>query len=232
MIGGKMSNAWIQPVIDYYKIFFGNDADIIIDVGTRDGDDAYLISSQLNSKQVYAIDARESAVKETKERYKEFNVFHTAISDYIGTTDFCSVTSSDKDYSGSSSIFNYKFSRKEYEHEKITVPVITMDKFIEQNNLEFKFLDLVKVDIEGYSWQFLQGFEKHINNVKMFHIETEKQPTHKEHRGSNMIKTFLYEKNFILVGTQYEWDKVIEDQIWVNKYLINNEKERNKWLKY
>lgn len=227
-----MSALWIQPVIDYYKIFFGNDADIVIDVGTRDGDDANIIATQLNSKYIYAIEARPEAAYETKIKYPNFNVYQTAISDYIGTTRFCSVTSEDKDYAGSSSIYNYKFKRDEYKHEVIEVPVITMDKFIEENNLDYRFLDIVKVDIEGYTWEFLQGFSKHINNVKLFHLETEKGSTHRGHKNSEEIKNFMFSKNFILVGTQYEWDKEIEDQIWINKYLINSELERKKWLRY
>lgn len=230
-MGCKLSTSWIRPAIDYYKIFFGDTADIVIDVGTRDGDDAFLISNELNSKYIYAIDAREEAVEETKNKYSNFNIFHTAISDYIGTTKFCSVISDDKDYAGSSSISNYKFAREEYKHKIIEVPVTTMDTFIEQNNLAFKFLDFVKVDIEGYTWEFLKGFQNHMNNVKMFHLETEIRSTHKKHKNSKEIKKYLKSKNFILVGTQYEWDSEIEDQIWINKYLINDEKERNKWLR-
>lgn len=227
-----MSNAWISPVIEYYKIFFGTAADIIIDVGTREGDDAYLIQQQLQTKYIYAIDAREEAAKITKEKYPDFNVFHTAISNYNGTTKFCSVLSEDPDYVGSSSIYNKKFKRKEYNHEIITVPVMTMDNFIETNNLEYKFLDIVKVDIEGYTYQFLEGFSKHMNNVKLFHLETEHKSTHKKHINSYEIANYMRSKNFILAGTQYEWNGDIEDQIWINKYLINDFRERGKWLKF
>lgn len=227
-----MSNEWISPVIEYYKIFFGNAADIIIDVGTREGDDAYLIQQKLETKQIYAIDARKEAVEKTKEKYPNFKTSHTAISNYIGTTKFYSILSDNPDYVGSSSIYNKKFRRKEYKHEIIEVPVTTMDNFIEKNNLEYKFLDIVKVDIEGYTFQLLEGFVKHINNVKLFHLETELSPTHKKHVNSNDIVEYMRSKNFILVGTQYEWDTEIQDQIWVNKYLINNAKERLKWLTY
>lgn len=227
-----MSNAWISPLIEYYKIFFGNAADIIIDVGTREGDDAYLIKQRLITKHIYAIDAREEAAILTKEKYPDFNVFYTAISNYSGTTNFCSVISEDPDYVGSSSIYNKKFKRKEYKHEVIQVPVTTMDNFIEENGLSYKFLDIVKVDIEGYTFQLLEGFTKHLNNVKMFHLETEKKSTHKKHVNSESIADYMRSKNFVLVGTQYEWGSEIEDQIWVNKYLINDEKERLKWRKY
>ncbi len=227
-----MSVDWISPVIEYYKIFFGEDADIIIDVGTRDGDDAYLMKEKLNGIHVYAIDARKEAAEETKTKYPDFNVCETAISNYIGTTKFYSVISDDKDYSGSSSIYNKKFRRKEYKHEVIEVPVTTMDNFVESNNLDYKYLDIVKVDIEGYTYQFLEGFTKHMNNVKLFHLETEKYSTHKNHKNNEEISELLKRNAFVLVAKQYEWGSDIEDQIWINKYLINTEKERDKWLKY
>lgn len=227
-----MSVNWVMPVIDYYKIFFGNDADIVIDVGTRDGEDAHILSTALNSKYVLAIEARKEAAEETKIKYPHFNIFNVAVSDFIGTTEFYSILSEDKDYAGSSSIYNNKFIRDEYPYEVINVDVTTMDSIIEECDLSYKFLDIVKVDIEGYTWEFLQGFSKHMNNVKLFHLETEKNPTHKYHKNNEEIKNFMYSKNFILAGTQYEWDKEIEDQIWINKYLINTESERLKWLRY
>lgn len=229
--GSRLSTSWVKPVIEYYKIFFGDNADIVIDVGTRDGDDAFEISQALNSKHIYAIEARAEAAHEASQKYPGFNVSNIAISNFIGETDFYSIVSEDKDYAGSSSFYNRKFERKEYPYEIIRVNTTTMDSFIESNNLEYKFLDIVKVDIEGYTWEFLEGFSKHLNNVKLFHLETENKPTHRKHRSSEEIKDFMFSKNFILVGTQYEWDKEIEDQIWINKYLINDEKERLKWLR-
>ena len=227
-----MSNPWISPVVEYYKIFFGDAADIVVDVGTRDGNDAEFIQKNLMTKNIYAIDAREEAAQKTKDLHPDFDVFYTAISNYNGTTKFCRVLSDDEDYVGSSSIYNKKFRRKAYEHEVIEVPVQTMDSFIEDNGLDYKFLDIVKVDIEGYTFQFLEGFTKHINNVKLFHLETEKNSTHKNHVNSDEIINYMNSKNFILVATQHEWDHDIQDQIWVNKYLINDIKERSKWLKF
>ena len=49
----------------------------------------------------------------------------------------------------------------------------------------------MKVDIEGYTCEFLQGFNKHMNNVKLFHLETEKISTHKKHKNSEKIKDFI-----------------------------------------
>lgn len=211
-----MSNCWLEPLVSYYKIFFGDTAKVIIDIGTRDGEDAAFLAKMLNSEYIYAIDARKNACDQTKNKYPEFTVIHTAVSDYVGDTLFCQVISTDKDYSGSSSIFNYKFDRPEYIHNTIVVPVTTMSEII-NNIVQHESIDLIKIDIEGYSYQCLVGMKDHLKKVKVFHIETEKQPTHPNHKNNIDIINFMSENGFQLVGTQYEWGWEIEDQIWINK---------------
>lgn len=218
----------MMPVIQYYKIFFGNVANILIDVGTRDGDDAFCISSELSSSIVYGIEARPDAAIEAQNKYPTFRISNIAVSNFLGKTKFCSVLSENKNLAGSSSFYNYKFSNPDYAYKTIEVDTITMDSFIEVNNLKNDIIDFIKVDIEGYTWEFLNGFSKYLNNVKFFHMETEKSPTHENHKNNEKIKIFMESNGFILVGTQFEWDKEIEDQIWVNKTFITNKEELKK----
>lgn len=214
-----LSKLWMAAPVSYYKIFFGNTANIIIDVGTRDGDDAEYLRKALKATEIFAIDARHEAVENTKKKYPDFKVYETAISNYNGNTDFYVVTSKDKDYSGSSSIYNNKFDRPEYPNEKIEVPVITMKQFIEDAGLQDSIIDFVKVDIEGYTAQLLYGMGNYINNVKFFHLETEKYATHDDHKNSADVADYIRKKGFKLVAIQYEWGEDIEDQMWVNEAL-------------
>ena len=50
----------------------------------------------------------------------------------------------------------------------------------------------------------------------MFHLETEKWPTHTTHRNSTEVANVMKSHGFILVAKQYQWGEDIEDQIWVN----------------
>lgn len=211
-----MSSAWLEPLVSYYKIYFGDTAENIFDIGTRDGDDANFLRQNLKSTNVYAIEARPEAAKLTKEKYPEFTVFETAISDFSGETEFYEIVSDDADYVGSSSIYNNKFERPEYPHKIVRLPVITMNNLIESNNLQNTIFDIVKVDIEGFTFQLLCGMHKYIKNVKMFHLETEKWSTHTTHRNSIEVANVMRSHGFILVGKQYQWGEDIEDQIWIN----------------
>ena len=211
-----MSSYWLEPLVSYYKIYFGDTAENIFDIGTRDGDDANFLKQELNTTNVYAIEARPQAAKLTKEKYPDFMVFETAVSDFSGETEFYEIVSEDADYVGSSSIYNNKFERPEYPYNVIKLPVITMNKLIEKNNLSDVIFDIVKVDIEGFTFQLLCGMHNYIKNVKMFHLETEKWPTHTTHRNSTEVANVMKSHGSILVAKQYQWGEDIEDQIWVN----------------
>lgn len=216
-----MENIWLQEVVDIYNKYFGSTADIIIDLGTRDGDDAYFLASKLDGQNVYAVDAREDAIKITKERYPQFNTIKACISDTDGHfVDFYNVISSDKDYSGSSSIYNEKLFRPEYQHNIVKLKTMTMKTFMRIYHIDKRLIDIIKVDIEGFTYQMLIGMGDKIKQTKLFHLETEKWSTHAEHRNSEQVAEYMRSYGFELASVQYEWGPDIEDQIWINPSLI------------
>ena len=97
-----------------------------------------------------------------------------------------------------------------------------MDSLLQEENI-FSDIDIVKVDTEGFSYQVLEGFGDRIKNVKLFHLETETEPTHKEHKNNKEVAAFMEQKGFVLVDLSYEGSmglgKGIEDQVWVNPKL-------------
>ena len=216
-----MENVWMEPVVEKYNKYFGDIANTIIDVGTRDGDDAEFLRERLSAENVYAIDANPLAVIDAKAKYPNFNVFETAISNYDGTTKFIQIVSEDKDHAGSSSIENYSFF-KDAEYNTIEVPVTRMDTFIRDNGLSDTIIDVIKVDIEGYTHEFLEGLGEYIKNVKLFHLETETFYRHHQHKTNNHIINFMINSGFLLCDVQYQWGEGIQDQIWINpNYIVS-----------
>jgi FkbM family methyltransferase len=215
-----MENIWLQPAIETYKQYFGGTAETIIDVGTRDGDDAEFLRQQLGGKYIYAIDANPIAVEATMNRYPEFKVFETAISNYNGTTSFVQIVSDRIDEAGSSSIENYSFFEGAT-YNTIDVNVIRMDKFIEEF-VSQDIIDFIKVDIEGYTYEFLEGLGKEINKVKMLHLETETFDRQEGHKNNNEVLNFMTNAGFLLAGVTYEWGPRIQDQVWINPNYITS----------
>lgn len=218
----------LEPVVTNYRKFFGDSARIIIDVGTRDGHDLAYISNKLakESVRLIAIDANMDACLKTEKNYGFMEIYCVAVSDFNGTDTFMKVTHEREDYQGCSTLYSSRIANQSDLKgfiEEVPVFVVTMDYLFSQLGLTDGIIDVIKVDTEGYTWQFLQGFKDNLKNVKLLHLETEKNPTHNNHRNNLDIQRFMEDNGFYLADLSYEWGWDIEDQIWVNKELaINN----------
>lgn len=218
----------LEPLVTNYRKFFGDTAKIIYDVGTRDGHDAQYLKEQLNGQYIYAIDANPKAVELTKKNYPEFNTLYTAVSDYVGVTSFQQVNHEREDYVGCSSIYAEKLAKNDDFAGSVTeiiVPVNTMKGIIDSVHKPGEIIDVIKVDIEGYTWEFLVGLNSHLSSVKCLHLETEWYPTHDNHKNSDFIADHMRFNGFYLADKSYEWGAPIEDQVWINKELAVNNKE-------
>jgi len=208
----------LAPIYDIYVKYFGDDAELIIDAGTRDGHDAKYLADKLKAKRVVAIDANPIAYEKTKRNYPEFEVIETAISNFEGIAKFTQIVSDREDWDGSSSLARWgNFSGATY--NEITVDVTTMKSLLDNLGINEKPIDVIKVDLEGYTYECLEGMGDYIDQTKLFHLETEKYVRHPNHKQTNAVVRFMEQRGFQLEHTSYEWAN-IEDQIWVNPRLF------------
>lgn len=213
----------LEPVVTNYRKFFGSKATNVLDIGTRDGDDAAYLGYELFCNDITAIDAGEGAVNLTKSRYPWMNVLHTAVSNYNGTVTFHELMSGDKELDGCSSIaLKGDDLVQNSPQREITVPCARIDSLIESGRIPLDVngnLDVVKIDVEGFSWQVLDGFGKYLSKVKVLHVEAERRPFHDEHKLIDDIIGFMKVNGFYLADASYEWGEGIQDQVWINKNL-------------
>lgn len=206
----------LGSLVAIYQNNFGPVAETIWDCGSRDGDDAAYLAEKLFAKRVICIDANPVAIEQIKRRHPYFKVIHTAITDYDGVTKFDMIESKRPDYAGSSSIVRtQEFPDASY--RTITVSANRMDTIISKN--EPIGLDLMKVDLEGFTYEFLESMGNYLPRVKVLHLETEKFDRHEGHKDSAAVSTFMDTAGFKLAEVSYEWGPSIEDQIWINPNL-------------
>jgi FkbM family methyltransferase len=203
----------LGEIVIAYREHFGDTPPVIYDAGTRDGDDASYLAETLQSKTVICFDANPLAVNLTRDKYPGFTVIETALSDYDGEGVFTQIVSEREDYAGSSSLTNVR-KWPDAELNQIPVKVSRMDTLIE--TLDLPIADIIKVDLEGYSYEFLQGLGKYLPMVKVLHLETETFERHEGHKDNDAVAEFMGANGFRLVWTSYEWGPSIEDQTWVN----------------
>jgi FkbM family methyltransferase len=209
----------LGDIVDTYRKHFWHTAETVFDIGTRDGDDAKYLSDRLGAGYVLAVDANPVAVQATLRAHPSFTVVECAVSNFDGEGTFTRIVSDRKDFAGSSSLIKHQDFGEPV--ETFTVRVARMDTLIDELGLSGKLFDVVKVDVEGFTFECVQGFGDYVSRVKMFHLETETFERHPGHHNSVEVKELMTQLGFELVSVSYEWGPQIEDQLWVNTSFIN-----------
>jgi len=126
--------------------------DVYLDIGANEGQMASIASVSVgNSGRIYAFEPRETAFRHLQQlciTYKLTNIlpFQFLLGDYNGEREFFE----NSDHPSSSSL-----CREWARGNSRTYPMLTLDKWAEQNSVQKA--DLIKIDVEGAEMQVLQG---------------------------------------------------------------------------
>lgn len=176
-----------------------------LEIGSRDGFDTKQIADywNLDPKNCYIIEAHPDMYKEICKAYPQFNTYHFAASNEDGTVVFNAVTT-DNNYNsiGTSSVLDCNVYH--LTTNKVEVEAKTIFSFL--NSIYLNAPDLVKIDVEGFTLQVLQGFGDRLNNVKALQIETEKSVMWKDQATHDKIVEFMESHGFILKSKYDAWN--------------------------
>jgi FkbM family methyltransferase len=208
------SGIWLQPIIDGYQKHFDGPISKIVDAGSRDGDDAQWILERLPAKedvQVICVEARKNAAEAIQEKYPNFLVFATAVSDFVGNAKFIEMT--EDEFSGSSSLMMERQNAYATKSVIIDVPVTRLDMIIPSG-----IIDILKIDVEGQSLPVISGMGERMKDVLVAHIETETPERKAWGEPSNNLEVMkvMQDLGFSLANVSYQWGWSIQDQIWIN----------------
>jgi FkbM family methyltransferase len=175
---------------------------IVFDVGANNGSST--IGYALNGETVYAFEPVPEMCEILKKCKKpNYHVIQKAVSDYNGKSVFYVTAQSDW---GSSSLYPYSdnvweiWAGREKDMTvsyKIEVDVITMEKFIDDNNITS--VDYLHCDAQGSDLKVLQSFGKHINLLKEGVVEAadrQETSTYKTDNTVASIRKFLESNGF------------------------------------
>jgi FkbM family methyltransferase len=208
------SGIWLQPIIDGYQKHFSGPISKIVDVGSRDGDDAQWILDRLpfqEDVQVICVEARKSAAEAIQQKYPNFLVFATAVSDFVGSSKFVEMT--EDEFAGSSSLVLERQNVYATESVIIDVPVTRLDVI-----LPLGTIDILKIDVEGHSIPVISGMGDRMQDVLVAHIETETPERTAWGEPSNNLEVMaiMQDLGFSLANVSYQWGWSIQDQVWIN----------------
>jgi FkbM family methyltransferase len=208
----------LKCVVDAYNKYFEDPAKTILEIGSRDGHDAYYLYLKLKAHKAYTFEANPSCYKVINLNYPEFHNIYGAVSNFTGQSTFNMVESSDWDAVGTSSLKDRNDSWYDGRAIKITVDVDTMHKYIINYNIKPPF-DVVKVDVEGCSYEVLEGFGKFIKDIKVLHVENETMQYWNDQKLADEVGQMLISKGFFLEHQERFGENSV-DEVWVNGDLI------------
>jgi len=78
--------------------------------------------------------------------------------------------------------------------------------------------DVVKIDVEGKSYEVLEGFGKYLQDVKILHVETEIKDIYGNQKIKDDIVKFMGDKGFKVVHSLWI-PQFQEDLIFLNNNL-------------
>jgi FkbM family methyltransferase len=116
----------------------------------------------------------------------------------------------------SSGISSFRNRGDQYGTNKFILKTSTPLKFVNEKNI--KSIDILKIDVEGCTYEILQGFGDFIKNIKLMHIETERHQHFEGQYTEDKIFELLLNNNFKLL--EHSWCCLEQyDSVWINNSI-------------
>ena len=215
-------NKWLDaPEAAYKKYFDTADFPVVFEVGSRDGKDGHDLAQRIagpyttqRDLKVVLFECNPPQIELIRKNYPDAHLFTDAISNVRGEAEFLQIHGN-QDYVGSSSL---DLGRIDYpwvkETSTIKVNTILLSDAIEELGYQHTQIDIMKIDIEGYTWEALEGMGKYLRNVRVFHLETE-IPGHARNKTNLDMVMYMEARGYRLFAKEHEWGPTIQDQTWV-----------------
>lgn len=196
-------NEWLTPVVETYKQHFGlSEKPVVWDVGSRDGRDGVELAQRISENydeftpynaEIVCIEPNPDQADIIRENYSFVDVLELAVSNKRGKASFM-VYEGDDGAVGSSSL------DLEWKEDDLDGHIITVKTEQLKNLIADEMIDIMKIDVEGYSMQALRGLGSKIYQIRVMHIETE------DWTGSDEeVKEYMAKHGFVLTDERQEW---------------------------
>lgn len=184
-----------------------------IEIGSRDGDDTNALCNwwKLDPNNCYIIEAHPECYQHISNYYPQYNSFNIAASNKTEVTNFNAGIVGEEKNIGVSSLLKRTLSP--FKCNVVEVDGWRMEDFMEQLNIDN--FDFMKVDVEGFSLQVLEGFGDKIKNIKYIQMEVEIQEVWEGQSYYEEILSYMESMGFKLSNEilldEYQKDILLEN---------------------
>ena len=170
-----------KKVINFFKKEISS-INLFIDVGAHEGETSNLFSKYLNIKKIYCFEPSSINYKNLKKKIvKKENIFlfNFGLGDRDGERDFNQLEESSSstlvELNKKSKYFLKKkkilnlFIKKKFNIFSQTVNIMKLKNFMHNHSIEY--IDILKIDTEGYEMKVIKGAEEKIKNIDYIYFE-------------------------------------------------------------
>jgi len=189
-----------------------NEIKNIVEIGSLDGADSIFFKSHYPNSNVFCIEGLPDNYNQYLSNLKTVIPINAVIANYNGYIKYHK-----KNINGIHGILD---RGQEYGSEVLDLPCYTMKTICE--NYKIDSMDLVKIDVEGASYEILESMGDIAKSIKIMHIETESYEFFKGQKLHNIVSDFLLSLGFTMID---KTDVLISggyqhDSVWLNNKFI------------
>ena len=216
-------NKWNNTTVDTYTKYFGASSNpVIYEVGSRDGNDGVELAQRIydghdlwKDSTIVLFECNPPSIEAIQHTYPQAILITNAISDTKGTVEFLQIHG-DKNMVGSSTMNTKRNDNWIKETTTIKVSTRRLDDVIKELGHENTDIDVMKIDIEGFTAEALRSLGKYLRNVRVFHLETEPEGCARAETNLD-IALFMQERGYVCTALDHEWGDSIQDQVWLRR---------------
>ncbi len=231
----------MHPMIQFYQTYkdeFKECAKSILEIGSRDGKDAELLRSccDLTSNDVYVVEPHPFSYRQIIKSFPDIHAYELAIFDKIGVLDFNAIPPPPPGvelnerylgFMGTSSLL--KKNKETYfkipnmteaawamSNPNTWIKVLAIDGRTLLQLIDKPEIDLVKIDVEGATFQVLKSFGDDLRLLKALHLEVEMIPIWEDEHLYSEIGNLLHYYGFKEISYDgIYFGKNQGDNVWV-----------------
>jgi FkbM family methyltransferase len=218
--GAKGNELYLKRCIDKIEQVTGRRIGSFIEIGANLGQDARFVAAyrRIPRDRVIAFEPHPTLFAAVAS-HGDMVSYPFAVSDADAESVVFRVVEVDSDNSGISTL-GVHVENPSSMYRDVSVKSIRMDTFFREHRM--KGVDFVKIDVEGFSFQVLDGFGDALSGVGAIQLETESSPVWEgQHTWSDVV-TLLTDRGFQLATYELQEDGVQGDSLWVNRDWLNS----------
>jgi FkbM family methyltransferase len=195
------------------EYFHKDDIKNIMEIGSLDGVDSLLFKNHYPEANVFCIEGLPDNYNQYLKDLTNITPINAVIADYDGIIKY--------HYKNINGIHGILDRGQEYGSKVLELPCYTIKTICE--NYKINSIDIVKIDVEGATYEILNSMGDILKTIKIMHIETESYPFFNNQKLHDTVSDFLIEKGFTMIdmssvniagGLQH-------DSVWINKNFLN-----------